>query len=101
ATKRETLSRVRKGDPATLPSHPEGGELVMTLRPGDVLHRKIDGRDEYCLIRKFLGSGQIFFKPLTMALEPKPEVSKTPNPLLQEGWGKVIIDPIGRVSPAR
>lgn len=101
ATKRESLSRIRRGEPAITPHHPEGGTLVMALRPGDVLRRSVNGFNEYRLIRKFLGSGQIFFKPLTMVLEPKPEVSKMPAPLLQEGWHKVAIDPIGRIRPAR
>lgn len=101
ATRREALDRVRRGESAILPTHPDGGDLAMALRPGDVLHRAINGRSEYRLIRKFLASGSIFFKPLTLSVDPKPEVSKTPAPLLQEGWSKVTVDPIGRVAHAK
>jgi CRISPR-associated endonuclease Csn1 len=100
-TRREAMERARRGQPVVLPMHPEGGRLVMSLRPGDVLHRRLDGRDEYRLIRKFLGSSAIFYKPLTMAVVPKPETSNRPGTLLAEGWRKISIDPIGRVTFAK
>jgi|GEM_PF-2740399 len=74
----------------------------MALHPNDVLQRQLpNGKQEYVLVRRFSSSGQVFFKPLTMAREPNPEVSRKPDPLLKEGWRKVSINPIGRVTPAR
>jgi CRISPR-associated endonuclease Csn1 len=101
ATKRDVAQRTRRGEPAVLSVHPHGGQLSMALRPGDVLYRRVDGRDEFRLVRKFLGNGQVFFKPPFVSGELKPEVSKRPAPLVEEGWRKVSVDPIGRVRPAR
>jgi CRISPR-associated endonuclease Csn1 len=73
----------------------------LVLRPSDVLHRVIDGKDEYRLVTKFYSKGPIFFRPLTVALLEGPARSQTPGPLLAEGWRKVSVDPIGRVRAAR
>ncbi|MBX5455063.1 MAG: type II CRISPR RNA-guided endonuclease Cas9 [Acidobacteriia bacterium] len=101
-TKREAAERARRGEAVVRGTHSEGGTLVMALHPNDVLQRPLpNGREEFVLVRKFSSSGQVFFKPLTMAREPNPEVSRKPGPLLKEGWRKVSIDPIGRVTPAR
>ncbi|MFQ3623610.1 MAG: type II CRISPR RNA-guided endonuclease Cas9, partial [Acetobacteraceae bacterium] len=100
-TKREALLRVRRGEAAVRPEHPEGGRLVMALRPGDVLRRQVDGREEFALIRLAYGAGPIFFKPPFVAGTPRPQVSKTPPTWLREGWHKVAVDPIGRWRPAR
>lgn len=96
ATKREAYERVQRGEPAVLPVHPEGGRLVMALRPGDVLRREVNGREEFVLVRFAYGAGQIFFKPVWLAGVPKPQVSKTPATWVREGWRKVAVDPIGR-----
>lgn len=97
-TRREALSSLRAAR-----VNGAGNHLApsMTLRPGDVLHRRVGDLDEYRLVRKFLGSGAIFYKALTQATVPKPEVSSRPGPMLQEGWKKVSVDPIGRVRPAK
>lgn len=100
-TKREALVRVQRGQPAVLPEHPEGGRLVMALRPGDVVRRETENGQEFALIRFAYGAGPIFFKPLSMAGTPKPQVSKKPATWLREGWQKVSVDPIGRWRPAR
>jgi CRISPR-associated endonuclease Csn1 len=96
ATKREAYERVRRGEPAVRPVHPEGGRLVMALRPGDVLRREVDGREEFVVVRYAYGAGPIFFKPVWLAGVPKPQVSKTPATWVREGWRKVSVDPIGR-----
>ncbi|MCX7901347.1 MAG: type II CRISPR RNA-guided endonuclease Cas9 [Burkholderiaceae bacterium] len=101
ATKREALVRVQNGQPAVLPEHPKGGRLVMALRRGDVLRRQTANGEEFVLIRFAYGNGQIFFKPLTMAGQPRPQVSKKPAVWLREGWHKIVVDPIGRWRPAR
>jgi CRISPR-associated endonuclease Csn1 len=98
-TRREALSAQRtSGADRSTPPMPAP---LMILRPGDVLHRRTPAGDEFRLVRKFFGSGAIFYKPLTMASVPKPEISSRPGPLLADGWRKVSIDPIGRVSPAK
>ncbi|GIX10334.1 type II CRISPR RNA-guided endonuclease Cas9 [Elioraea sp.] len=100
-TKREALVRVQRGESAVRPEHPEGGRLVMALRPGDVLRRVTENGQEFALIRFVYGAGPIFFKPLSMAGAPKPQVSKVPATWVREGWHKVSVDPIGRWRPAR
>ncbi len=99
--RREAMLRAWRGEPVVLGHHPEGGRLVMALHPGDVLHRQTGDQDEYRLVRKFYGAGPIFFKPLTMAVEPETQDSRTPPTWVREGWRKVAIDPIGRVRPAK
>ncbi|WP_114375387.1 type II CRISPR RNA-guided endonuclease Cas9 [Elioraea thermophila] len=95
ATKREAYERVRRGEPAVLPVHPEGGRLVMALRPGDVLRREVDGAQAFVLVRKFNANGRIFYKVLHSSKEPRPEVSFGPS-CVRDGWRKVAVDPIGR-----
>ncbi|WP_439579470.1 type II CRISPR RNA-guided endonuclease Cas9 [Elioraea sp.] len=99
-TKRTALVRVRRGEPAVLPEHPEGGRLVMALRPRDVLSRETDGTRHFALVRKVNAAGRIFYKPLHSVNEPKPEVSLGPS-CVHDGWCKVAVDPIGRWKPAR
>jgi CRISPR-associated endonuclease Csn1 len=99
-TKREALLRVQRGQPAVLPEHPEGGRLVMALRPGDVLCRETNGRRQFALVRKVNAAGRIFYKALHAANEPKPEVSLGPS-CVNDHWHKVAVDPIGRWRPAR
>jgi CRISPR-associated endonuclease Csn1 len=100
--KRDAALRMKQGRAVAPRVHPEGGRLLMVLHPGDVLaSRSGNPRTEMFVIRKFSTSGQIFFKPLTMTEEPRPEVSKRPGPLVREGWRKVVVDPIGRVAYAR
>lgn len=100
-TKREALVRVQRGQPAVMPEHPEGGRLVMALRPGEVLRRETEDGEEFALIRFAYGAGPVFFKPLSMAGAPKPQVSKVPATWLREGWCKIAVDPIGRWRKAR
>lgn len=100
ATKREALVRVQRGEPAVRPEHPEGGRLVMALRPRDVLCRENDGLRQFALVRKVNAAGRIFYKPLHSANEPKPEVSLGPS-CVNDGWRKISVDPIGRWRPAR
>lgn len=102
STKREVAARAARGQPPSLRAHPDGGRLCMVLHPGDALLRSAaDGLGSLVVIRKFLSNGQIFYKPLTMADDPKPEESKRPGPLVAAGWHKVSIDPIGRIRKAR
>jgi CRISPR-associated endonuclease Csn1 len=101
ATKREVAERTRRGEPAVLSVHPNGGRLSMGLRAGDVLSRERGERVERCLIRKFNAKGRIFYKPLIMSGEPKPAVSLASAAVITEGWRKVSVDAIGRVRPAR
>ena len=101
ATRREAWLRVRNGKPAVLPEHPEGGRLVMALRPGDVLRRETENGPEVAVVRFAYGNGQIFFKPPWMAASPRPQVSKMPATWVREGWRKVTVDPIGRWRPGR
>ena len=100
ATRREALLRVRNGKPAVLPEHPEGGRLVMALRPRDMLYRESEGTQQFALVRKFNAAGRIFYKAPHSANEPKPEVSLGPS-CVKDGWIKVTVDAIGRWRPAR
>lgn len=100
ATKREALVRVQRGQPAVMSAHPEGGRLVMALRPRDVLYREADGVRQFALVRKVNAAGRIFYKALHSVNEPKPEVSLGPS-CINDGWRKVTVDPIGRWRPAR
>jgi len=100
-SKREAAERLHRGEPVACSRHPEGGRLAMALCPGDVVHRRVDDRDEFALIRLAYSNGQIFYKPLAMAGVPAKEVSKKPKIWIREGWRKVAVDPIGRVRPAR
>jgi CRISPR-associated endonuclease Csn1 len=102
-TRREAAARVmgKPSLPAVAPVHPLGGELVMALHPGDVVHRKVGDRNELLLIRFAYGAGPIFFKPLAMSGNPEKQVSKTPPTWVREGWRKVSVDPIGRIRPAK
>jgi CRISPR-associated endonuclease Csn1 len=100
ATKREALMRVQRGEPTVLLEHPQGGRLVMALRPRDVLSREENGIREFVLVRKVNAAGRIFYKPLYSANEPRPEVSLGPS-FVKDGWQKVSVDPIGRWRPAR
>jgi CRISPR-associated endonuclease Csn1 len=96
-TRREAMAAARKaGDAAGNNQRPK-----LVLRPCDVLHRKVDGKDEYRLITKFYTKGPVFFRPLTAAIVDGPARSQTPGPLLAEGWRKVSVDPIGQVRAAR
>ncbi|MDW8443753.1 MAG: HNH endonuclease domain-containing protein [Acetobacteraceae bacterium] len=91
-TKREAYERVRRGEPAVLPEHPEGGRLVMALHPGDVLRRAVGEREEFVVVRYAYGAGPVFFKPHWLAGVPKPQVSKTASDLgsrgLAQGCGR-------------
>jgi len=100
-TRREAFARQRQGQPAVLPRHPKGGTLLFALCSRDVMMRETPAGREFVLVRKINAAGRIFHKPLTLAGEPKPEVSFGPDGLLRDGWRKVSVDPIGRVRPAR
>ena len=99
-TKREALVRAQRGGPAVLPEHPEGGRLVIALRPRDVLCRETGGLRQFALVRKVNAAGRIFYKPPHSANEPRPEVSLGPS-CVNDGWRKVSVDPIGRWRLAR
>ena len=100
-TRREAFERQRRGKPAVLPRHPEGGTLLFALCSRDVLMRETPEGREFVLVRKFNAAGRIFYKPLTLVGEPKPEPSFGEKGLVRDGWRKVSVDPIGRVRPAR
>ncbi|HXE74785.1 MAG TPA: type II CRISPR RNA-guided endonuclease Cas9 [Candidatus Xenobia bacterium] len=97
----EALRRLRARAPLVQRTNTDGGPLVLSLCPGDVLEvRKPDGAREYLVVRKFNEKGRVFYKPLQMADEPKPEVSFGAARLLRDDIRKVTIDAIGRVRPA-
>ena len=73
----------------------------MSLCPNDVLEMSCeDGSKEYVVVRKFNEKGRVFYKPLTLAGDPKPEVSFAPDRFLRDDIRKVRVDPIGRVTRA-
>lgn len=100
STKRESLARVLRGQPAIPPTHPDGGTLVMALRPGDALRRDNDNAS-LIVVRKLNAAGRIFYQQPTSATPPRPEVSLGPNAIVTEGWRKIAIDPIGRMAETR
>lgn len=100
-TKREALARVRRGESAVLPEHPEGGRLALALRPGDVLRRRGKNGEEFALVKLTYGSGQTLLGPLNQARVVERRGFRGPATLLDEGWHKVSVDPIGRWRPAR
>jgi len=83
-----------------------GGRLVMSLAPGDILEISRGQEREYMVVRYCNEKGRVFYKPHTMALDPtkmkppQPEVSFGPDALLGPNIRKVSVDPIGRVRPA-
>jgi CRISPR-associated endonuclease Csn1 len=101
ATRREALLRVRNGQPAVLPEHPDGGRLVMALRAGDVLCKGPAGAEEFIGIHKFSAKGQIFFRLLNKLPRDQYAGSAMVATLARDGWTKVAVDPIGRWRPAR
>ncbi|MBI3436560.1 MAG: type II CRISPR RNA-guided endonuclease Cas9 [Proteobacteria bacterium] len=80
----------------------DGSELLFSLCSGDILaHKNADGHVKYLVVRKVNQAGRVFYKPVTQADTPKPEVSFGPASFADGTLMKVSVDPIGRVRPAR
>jgi CRISPR-associated endonuclease Csn1 len=100
-TRLEAIRRCRRGEPVVKPQLEDGSALVMSLSANDTFEvSKTNGIKERFVVRKVNEKGRVFYKPLSMATEPKPEVSFAPSRFLQDDIRKVKIDPIGRVRPA-
>jgi hypothetical protein len=101
-TRLQAVKNVREQNAPVRRRLDNGGELIFSLCPGDVLARKTpDGHVEYIVVRKFNQAGRVFYKPVTQAGTPKPEVSFGPASFADGTLTKVSVDPIGRVRPAR
>lgn len=101
-TRLQAMRNVRQHGTPVLQKSEDGKELVFSLCPGDILaHKLSNGRIEYLVVRKFNQKGRVFYKPVTQADTPKPEVSFGPGSFAHGTIIKVSVDPIGRVRPAR
>jgi len=97
----EVVARTASGDAPYPASLPGGFRLKVVLYPGDVLRRQGQGEClEYFMVRKFNQAGRVFYKPHTMAVVPKPEISFGVSQFTDGTVVKVAVDPIGRVRPA-
>lgn len=100
-TRVQVASRQAQGLPIVDRTHKIKGNFVVSLCPGDMLEVQEKGGDPtYYVVRKFNEKGRVFYKPATMATDPKPEVSFGPQRFLDGDIRKVAVDPIGRVRPA-
>lgn len=101
-TRLQALKNVRNHKVPVVSKSVDGNELVCSLCSGDILARKApDDRVEYLVVRKVNQAGRVFYKPVTQADTPKPEVSFGTASFADGALTKVSVDPIGRVRPAR
>ncbi|MFQ5664663.1 MAG: type II CRISPR RNA-guided endonuclease Cas9 [Terriglobia bacterium] len=98
----EATRRLKAGEPVVRRTSENGGRFVMSLAGNDILEiTKKDGTRHYMVVRYCNEKGRVFYKPVNMADDPKPEVSFGPERFLKPDLRKVMVDAIGRVRPAR
>lgn len=97
----EATRRLKVGEPVVRRQADNGARFLFALSPGDILELTDQkGERGYVVVRYCNEKGRVFYKPVAMADEPKPEVSFGPLRFAQPGIRKVAVDPIGRVRPA-
>ncbi len=75
---------------------------IFLLCRGDMISRVLqDMTREIAVITDFYRNGQIFFTPHWYAGPPLRSPSRKPPELLNDGWRKVAVDPIGQCRAAR
>jgi len=98
----EATRRLKKGESVVRRAPMNGGRFLMSLAANDILEMmQEDGSHHYVVVRFCNEKGRVFYKPINMADDPKPEVSFGPKDFLKPNIRKVSVDPIGRVRPAR
>jgi CRISPR-associated endonuclease Csn1 len=100
--KRDCLMRAKSGKPIAPENEDKNAKTLFILCRNDAIRKTYpNGDHEIRIVKDFYRNGQIFTEPHYYGAKPTRKGSMMPARLIKNGWEKVVVDPIGRVMPAR